>query len=128
VQPAAPSSDSSCQRWFSQWFHYVVCSFSAMLAMARSRYAVVLPAFQQHTTNSSSGLLDLKPLLDETMQRQAAEALTAGCKACQGVINAGRWLVTPSESTLYAVNYTAGCAHSCLATCLASLVKHAQPH
>ena len=91
---------------------YAFCSFAAMLAMAQNRYAVVLPAFQQ-PVNSSSGLLNLKPFLDETMQRQAAEALLAGCKACEGAINASRWPATPSESALYAVNYTAGCAHSC---------------
>lgn len=89
-----------------------------MLAMARSRYAVVLPAFQQHTVNSSSSLLDLKPLLDETVQRDAADTLTAGCKACQGAIDASRWLATPSDSALYTVNNTAGCAHCRSAACL----------
>jgi hypothetical protein len=92
---------------------YAFCSFAAMLAMAQNRYAVVLPAFQQRAVNSSSGLLDSKPILFETIQRQAAEALTAGCKACEGAANASKWLATPSESALYAVNYTAGCAHSC---------------
>ena len=84
----------------------------------RNWYAVLLPAFQQDTANSSSGHLDLKPLLDETMQRDAAEKLTAGCKACQGAIDASRWLATPSDSALYAVNYTAGCAHCRSAACL----------
>jgi hypothetical protein len=85
-----------------------------MLALARSRYAVVVPAFQQHAAISgTSDPLDLtampgKAALRAAVQRQMAEAFNADCKACQRATDISRWLAAPSDAAPYAVNYTAG--------------------